>query len=141
RPVPLQLPIGAEHSFAGVVDLIRMVGIVWEGDGKDAKLVESEIPADLADRAAEYRAAMIEAAVELDDAAMEAYLEGKEPDEATLRELIRKGTIKGVFYPMLCGSAFKNKGVQPLLDAVVDFLPSPADREAYRGTDSKTGAG
>jgi elongation factor G len=139
RPVPIQLPIGAEANFRGVVDLIRMKAIVWDGDGKDAKMVEQDIPADLADKAAEYRAAMIEAAVEMDDAAMEAYLDGKEPDEDTLRRLIRKATITSAFYPMMCGSAFKNKGVQPLLDAVVDFLPAPIDREAYKGTDPKTG--
>ncbi|WP_072392945.1 elongation factor G [Hyphomicrobium sp. CS1GBMeth3] len=139
RAVPLQIPIGAESDFKGVVDLIKMKAITWEGDGKDAKMVESEIPADLADKAAEFRAAMIEAAVEMDDAAMEAYLEGKEPDEDTIRKLIRKATITRAFYPMMCGSAFKNKGVQPLLDAVVDFLPSPLDREAYKGIDPKTG--
>jgi elongation factor G len=139
RPVPLQIPIGAEHSFAGVVDLIKMRAIVWDGDGKDAKMIEQDIPADLVDKANEFHAAMIEAAVEMDDAAMEAYLEGNEPDVDTLRALIRKATIKGAFYPMLCGSAFKNKGVQPLLDAVVDFLPSPVDRDAYRGVDPKTG--
>jgi elongation factor G len=139
RPIPLQLPIGAENDFRGVVDLIRMVAITWDGDGKDAKMLEGEIPADLKDRAAEFRSQMIEAAVEMDDAAMEAYLDGKEPDADTLRRLIRKATITSAFYPMLCGSAFKNKGVQPLLDAVVDFLPSPVDRDAYRGTDPKTG--
>jgi elongation factor G len=139
RPIPLQLPIGAENDFRGVVDLIRMVAITWDGDGKDAKMLEGEIPADLKDRALEFRSQMIEAAVEMDDAAMEAYLDGKEPDADTLRRLIRKATITSAFYPMLCGSAFKNKGVQPLLDAVVDFLPSPVDRDAYRGTDPKTG--
>ena len=139
RAVPLQIPIGSEADFKGVVDLIKMKSVIWGGDGKDAKMVEGEIPADLADKAAEFRAAMIEAAVEMDDAAMEAYLEGKEPDEATLRKLIRKATVTRAFYPMLCGSAFKNKGVQTLLDAVVDFLPSPLDREAYKGIDPKTG--
>ena len=140
RAVPLQIPIGAESDFKGVVDLIKMKGYTWEGDAKDAPMVEGEIPADLVDKANEFRAAMIEAAVEMDDAAMEAYLEGNEPDADTLRKLIRKATITRAFYPMLCGSAFKNKGVQPLLDAVVDFLPSPVDREAYKGTDPKTGA-
>ena len=139
KPVPIQLPIGAESNFKGVVDLITMKAIVWEGDTKDSKMIEQEIPADLAEKAAEYRAAMIEAAVDMDDAAMEAYLEGKEPDEDTLRRLIRKATVTGAFYPMMCGSAFKNKGVQTLLDAVVDFLPSPLEREAYKGTDPKTG--
>jgi elongation factor G len=140
RAVPLQIPIGAESDFKGVIDLITMKAITWDGDGKDAKMVEGEIPADLADKAAEFRAAMIEAAVEMDDTAMEAYLEGNEPDEDTIRKLIRKATITRAFYPMMCGSAFKNKGVQPLLDAVVDYLPSPLDREAYKGIDPKTGA-
>ncbi|MEW5964456.1 MAG: elongation factor G [Pseudomonadota bacterium] len=139
RPVPIQLPIGAESSFAGVVDLIKMKGIVWEGDDKGASYKEIDIPADLADKAAEFRSGMIEAAVEMDDDAMAAYLDGQEPDADTLRRLIRKGTITGTFYPMMCGSAFKNKGVQPLLDAVVDFLPCPTDREAYKGIDVKTG--
>jgi elongation factor G len=140
RPVPMQIPIGAESNFQGVIDLITMKAITWDGDGKDAKMVEGDIPADLVDKATEYRAAMIEAAVEMDDAALEAFLEGKEPDADTLRKLVRKATVKGVFYPMYCGSAFKNKGVQPLLDAVVDFLPSPVDREAYKGIDPRTGA-
>ncbi len=139
RPVPIQLPIGAESAFAGVVDLIAMKGYVWDGEDKGATFREVEIPADLVDRANAYRAAMIETIVEMDDAAMEAYLDGKEPDVDTIRRLLRKGTIAGAFYPMMCGSAFKNKGVQPLLDAVVDLLPSPADREAYRGSDPKTG--
>ncbi|AGK58207.1 elongation factor G [Hyphomicrobium denitrificans 1NES1] len=139
RPVPLQIPIGAESNFQGVVDLIKMKSYIWDGDGKDAKMVEGEIPADLVDKANEFRAAMIEAAVEMDDTALEAFLEGKEPDADTLRKLIRKATVKGAFYPMFCGSAFKNKGVQPLLDAVVDFLPAPVDREAYKGIDPKTG--
>ncbi len=139
RAVPLQIPIGAESDFKGVVDLIEMKAITWDGDGKDAKMIKSEIPADLADKAAEFRAAMIEAAVEMDDAVMETYLDGVEPDEATIRRLIRKATITRAFYPMMCGSAFKNKGVQLLLDAVVDFLPAPSDREAYRGIDPKTG--
>ena len=139
RPVPLQLPIGAESSFRGVIDLLTMKAMVWEGDDKGAKFREEEIPADLADKAAEYRAAMIEAAVELDDDAMGAYLEGKEPDIDTLKRLIRKATVTRAFYPMMCGSAFKNKGVQPLLDAVVDFLPAPSDREAFEAIDTKTG--
>jgi len=139
RPVPLQLPIGAESSFAGVIDLLRMKALIWEGDDKGAKFREEEIPADLADKAAEYRAAMIEAAVEMDDDAMAAYLDGQEPDVDTLKRLIRKATVTSKFYPMLCGSAFKNKGVQPLLDAVVDYLPSPADREAFKAIDVKTG--
>ena len=138
RPVPLQLPIGAESSFTGVIDLLRMKALIWEGDDKGAKFREADIPAELADKAAEYRAAMIEAAVELDDDAMGAYLDGREPDLDTLKRLIRKATVTRTFYPMLCGSAFKNKGVQPLLDAVVDFLPSPADRESFDVIDVKT---
>jgi elongation factor G len=140
KPVPLQIPIGAESSFAGVIDLLKMKAIIWEGDDKGAKFREDEIPADLADKAAEYRAAMVEAAVEMDDDAMAAYLDGQEPDVDTLKRLIRKATVGSNFYPMLCGSAFKNKGVQPLLDAVVDYLPSPADREAFKAIDTKTGA-
>lgn len=139
RAVPIQLPIGAENDFRGVVDLIRMIAIVWEGEGKDAAMVEQPIPDDLKAKADEFRGAMIEAAVEMDDAAMEAYLEGNEPDEDTLRKLLRKGTITRAFYPMLCGSAFKHKGVQQVLDAVVDFLPSPADRDDYKCIDVKTG--
>jgi len=116
-----------------------MKAIVWHGDEKDSKFTEEEIPADLAEKAAEYRAQMIEAAVEMDDDVMGAYLDGTEPDVPTLKRLIRKATVKGIFYPMLCGSAFKYKGVQPLLDAVVDYLPSPADREAFEAIDIKTG--
>ena len=137
RPVPIQLPIGAENDFRGIVDLIKQKGYVWEGDDRGATFTEIEIPEDLVDRVAEFRGAMIEAAVEMDDAAMEAYLEGNEPDEETLRKLLRKGTISGTFYPMTCGSAFKNKGVQPLLDAVVDFLPSPTEVPAIRGVNPK----
>ncbi|MCB1520821.1 MAG: elongation factor G, partial [Hyphomicrobiaceae bacterium] len=139
RPVPIQLPIGAENDFAGVVDLIEMRGIIWDGDDKGASFRFVDIPADMADKVAEFRGAMIEAAVEMDDAAMEAYLEGNEPDADTIRKLLRKGTVAGIFYPMLCGSAFKNKGVQPLLDSVVDLLPSPLDRDAYKAIDVKTG--
>src|SRR5690606_29851450 len=118
---------------------IRMKAMTWADETVGAKFVESDIPTDLADKAKEYRELMIEAAVEMDDAAMEAYLDGTEPDDETLRRLIRKAVLSGTFYPMLCGSAFKNKGVQPLLDAVVDFLPSPIDRGAIKGIDYKTG--
>ena len=138
RPVPIQIPIGAENAFEGVVDLITMKALVWRGDDKGATFETIDIPEDLVDKANDYRAAMIEAAVEMDDDAMAAYLDGNEPDEDTLRTLIRKATVSATFYPMMCGSAFKNKGVQPLLDAVVDFLPSPIDREAYHGIDPKT---
>jgi elongation factor G len=140
RPVPIQLPIGAESQFKGIIDLVRMKGVVWAEESLGAKFSDIDIPADLQEQAAEYRLALIEAAVELDDEAMGAYLDGHEPDEETSRRLIRKAVITGAFYPVLCGSAFKNKGVQPLLDAVVDYLPSPIERGAIRGIDYKTGA-
>jgi len=137
RPVAVQLPIGAENQFKGVIDLVRMVGVVWDEETLGAKYHDIEIPAELVDQAKEYREKLIEAAVELDDDAMTAYLEGKEPDEATLKRLIRKATIASTFFPVFCGSAFKNKGVQPLLDAVVDYLPSPLDVPAVKGVDLK----
>ncbi len=138
RAVPLQLPIGSENNFKGMIDLLKMTAMVWDGDGKDAKYAEEPIPADLLEQAKEYRALMIEAAVEMDDDVMATYLDGVEPDIATLKRLIRKATVTRAFYPMLCGSAFKNKGVQVLLDAVVDYLPAPSDREAYKCIDMKT---
>jgi elongation factor G len=138
KPVCIQLPIGSENNFKGIIDLVRMKAVVWEDEGLGAKYHDEDIPADLADKAAEYRFKLVEAAVELDDDAMSAYLEGVEPDEATLKRLIRKAVIGRHFNPVLCGSAFKNKGVQPLLDAVVDYLPSPLDREAIKGIDFKT---
>jgi elongation factor G len=139
RPVAIQLPIGAESQFKGIIDLVRMKGVVWAEESLGAKFSDIDIPADLQKLAAEYRLALIEAAVELDDEVMGAYLDGQEPDEATLRRLIRKAVVTGAFYPVLCGSAFKNKGVQPLLDAVIDYLPSPIERGAIRGIDYKTG--
>ncbi len=138
RPVPLQLPIGIEAGFKGVVDLVRMKAIIWNDESLGAKYEEQEIPADLLEKSKEYRAALVEAAVELDDAVLEKFLEGEEPDEATLKAMIRKAVITGAWYPVLCGSAFKNKGVQPLLDAVVDYLPSPLDRPAIKAIDFKT---
>ncbi|AVT77360.1 elongation factor G [Rhodopseudomonas palustris] len=137
KPVAIQLPIGSESNFKGVIDLVRMKAVVWNDESLGAKFEDAEIPAELLDQAKEYREKMIEAAVELDDDAMSAYLEGNEPDEATLKRLIRKAVLTGAFYPVLCGSAFKNKGVQPLLDAVVDYLPSPIDVPAIKGTDDK----
>ena len=133
KTVVLQLPIGAESDFKGVVDLINMKAIIWEEESLGAKFHEAEIPADLADKAAEYREKMVETVVELDEAAMEAYLEGNEPDIDTIKRLVRKGTCEVEFHPVLCGSAFKNKGVQPMLDAVVDFLPSPVEVPAIKG--------
>jgi elongation factor G len=138
RPVCLQLPIGAESAFKGIIDLIRMKAVVWEEESLGAKFHDEDIPADLLDKAKEYRTRLVEASVELDDEAMSAYLDGHEPDEDTLRRLVRLAVQKRAFNPVLCGSAFKNKGVQPLLDAVVDFLPSPADRGAIGGIDFKT---
>ena len=140
KPVPLQLPIGIENTFRGVVDLVEMRGIVWHDESLGAKYDIVEIPEDMVEQAADYRAKLIEAVVELDDEVMAAYFEGQEPDIATIKRLIRKAVLTGAFYPVLCGSAFKNKGVQPLLDAVVDYLPSPLDVPAIRGTDPKTEA-
>jgi len=137
KPVAIQLPIGAESNFKGLVDLVRMKGVIWDDESLGAKYQDVDIPAELVDQAKEYREMLVEAAVELDDDVMTAYLEGKEPDEATLKRLIRKAVITGAFFPVLCGSAFKNKGVQPLLDAVVDYLPSPVDVPAIKGTDDK----
>ena len=133
KAVPLQLPIGSESSFVGVVDLIEMRAIIWDDETLGATFRYEEIPADLKAMADDYRSRMIEAAVELDDEAMTAYLEGHEPDIATLKSLIRKAVRTLSWYPVLCGSAFKNKGVQPLLDAVVDFLPSPVEVPPIKG--------
>jgi elongation factor G len=138
KPVCIQLPIGSESNFLGIIDLVRMKAVVWDNENLGATFRDEEIPADLADQAVEYRGKMIEAAVELDDAALEKFLEGEEPDEATLKALLRKAVLTRAFTPILCGSAFKNKGVQPLLDAVVDYLPSPLDRGAVDGVDFKT---
>jgi elongation factor G len=140
RPLVLQLPIGAESNFVGIVDLVRMKGIVWKDETLGAEFVVGDIPDNLKAQAAEYRAKLVETAVEMDDAALEAYLGGEEPSEEVLKKCIRKGTIESKFYPVILGSSFKNKGVQPLLDAVVDYLPSPADVAAVKGTslDGKT---
>ena len=138
-PVVLQIPIGAENKFKGVVDLVTMQAIVWDEETLGAKFHIEDIPADLVDKANEFREKMIETVVELDEAAMEAYLEGEEPDEETLRRLIRQGACDVTFYPVLCGSAFKNKGVQPLLDAVIHYMPAPTDVPSIRGIDVKTG--
>ncbi|GJL90238.1 MAG: elongation factor G [Minwuia thermotolerans] len=133
-PIPLQLPIGSESDFVGVVDLINNQAIIWKEETLGAEFEYTEIPADLADKAAEYREAMIEAAVEFDDDAMTAYLEGVEPDADELRRLIRRGVMTSKLIPVLCGTAFKNKGVQPLLDAVVDYMPAPTDVADIRGS-------
>ena len=139
KTLVIQLPIGAESDFKGVVDLIEMKAIVWEEESLGAAYHYEDIPADLADKANEYREQLIEIAVEVDEEAMEAYLEGNEPDKDKLKSLIRKGTCSSAFFPVLCGSAFKNKGVQPLLDAVIDYLPSPVEVPPIKGVDVKTG--
>jgi len=137
--VPVQIPVGAEGEFRGVVDLIHMKALIYTDDlGKESE--EQEIPADLMDLAIEYRERMIEAAVEGDDALMEKYLEGEPISAEEIRAGLRKGTVAGKVVPCLAGSAFKNKGVQPLLDAVVDYLPSPIDVGAVTGVNPKTGA-
>ena len=138
RPVPIQLPIGAENEFKGIINLVTMKAAVWNDESLGAMYDEVEIPADLLEKAKGARADLLEAAVELDDAAMEAYLEGNEPDEATLKALIRKAVLHSTWFPVLCGSSFKNKGVQTLLDAVVDYLPSPVDVPPTKGIDVKT---
>ncbi|NCP12534.1 MAG: elongation factor G [Sphingomonadales bacterium] len=133
RPAVLYIPIGLEADLKGLVDLVHNRAIIWKDESLGAEFVYEDIPADLADEAAVYRSELIELAVEQDDEAMEAYLEGNEPDAATLKALIRKGTLNQSFVPVCCGSAFKNKGVQPLLDAVVDYLPSPLDIPDVQG--------
>ncbi|MCW2310261.1 elongation factor G [Rhodobium gokarnense] len=138
NPAVMQLPVGAESDFAGVVDLLRMKAVIWDAENLGASFHDEEIPADLADRAKEYREKLVEQVVELDEAVMEAYLEGEEPDIDTIKTLIRKGTLSNELVPIFCGSAFKNKGVQPLLDGVVDYLPSPIEVPAIKGIDPKT---
>ncbi|MEE3106769.1 MAG: elongation factor G, partial [Pseudomonadota bacterium] len=132
-PLVMQLPMGSEADFVGVVDLIEMKAVRWLEESLGAKFEVVDIPDDLKEKAEEYRATLVETAVEQDDDAMEAYLEGQEPSAEVLKACIRTGTLSGAFVPVLCGSAFKNKGVQPLLDAVVDFMPSPLDIGATQG--------
>ena len=138
RPVPIQLPIGSETNFKGIIDLVRMKAVVWEDEALGAKFHDEDIPADLLAASEQARAEMIEACAELDDQAMDDYLNGKEIDNPTIKKLLRKAVLTGAFFPVLCGSAFKNKGVQPLLDAVVDYLPSPLDRPSIKGIDPRT---
>jgi elongation factor G len=134
----IQLPIGAESDYQGHIDLVEMNSVIWSGEALGAEFAIGEIPADLVDLSVEWREKLVEKAVELDDVAMEAYLEGNEPSVDLLKKLIRQGTIDNTFVPILCGTAFKNKGVQTLLDAVVDYLPSPVDIPAIKGIDVKT---
>ncbi len=133
KPAVLYLPIGIESQFKGLVDLVENRAIIWLEESLGAKFEYQEIPDDLKEKAAAARQELIELVVDQDDDVMEAYLEGNEPDIATLKKLIRKGTLAMAFVPVVCGSAFKNKGVQPLLDAVVDYLPSPLDVPAIKG--------
>ena len=133
RPMVMQLPIGSEADFLGMVDLVKMQAIIWKDESLGAEFHYTDIPADLADQAAEYRAKLVEMAVEMDDALMETYLDGVEPTEEQLNACIRAGVVKSAFVPVFLGSAFKNKGVQPLLDAVVAYLPSPLDVDAIVG--------
>ena len=140
KAIPIQIPIGSETSLKGLVDLVRMKAVVWDNDGLGANYHDEEIPADMLEGCKTARNYMVENAVELDDDAMTAYLDGEEPSEEVLKTCIRKAVLAGAFYPILCGSAFKNKGVQPLLDAVVDYLPSPLDIPPTKGIDFKTEA-
>ena len=133
KPCPVQIPIGAENSLEGIIDLITMEEWTWQGEDLGATWSRQEIRAELKSKAENLRGEMIELAVEMDDEVMESYLEGEEPSVDTLRTLIRKGTLEMAFVPVLCGSAFKNKGVQPLLNAVIDYLPAPIDVPAYMG--------
>jgi elongation factor G len=137
-PLVMYLPIGSESDLKGVVDLVNNRGIVWQDESLGAKFDYVDIPADLADKAADYRHRLIETVVEQDDEVMEQYLEGNEPDAGTIKKLIRKGTLAQAFVPIVCGSAFKNKGVQPLLDAVVDYMPSPIDIPPIKGVKPDT---
>ena len=140
NPVPIQIPIGAEDNFKGVIDLVRMKALVWEDEAAlGSKYEIKDIPAELQEKAEEYREKMIEAVVETDEELMEKYFAGEELSEEELKKAIKKATIDLAIVPMLCGSAFKNKGVQPLLDAVIDYLPAPIEVDWIKGIDPKTG--
>ena len=135
KPLPIQIPIGSESDFIGVVDLVEMRALTWRGEvQKGEDYAVEEIPADLVDKANEYREALVEAVAETDDALMESYLGGEELTVAQIKAGIRKIVAEGSAYPVLCGSAFKNKGVQPMLDAVIDYLPAPLDLPPVEGT-------
>jgi len=137
-PVAMHLPIGEESDFVGLVDLVKMKALIWKDEALGAEFEEVDIPEDLAEQAAEYREKLVETVLDQDDDALEAYLEGQEPDEATLKKCVRSGTLTGAFVPVFLGSAFKNKGVQPLLDAVIDYLPAPTEVAAIKGVDVNT---
>jgi len=133
NPIPIQIPIGAEDNFRGVVDLVRMKAYVWNDEKKPTDYVEEEIPAEVKDKAEEYRAKLIEAVSETDDSLMEKFFAGEELSEEEIKKGIKAGCLRMTITPMLCGTAFKNKGIQPLLDAVVDYLPAPDEIEAIKG--------
>jgi len=133
NPVPIQIPIGAEDNFRGVIDLVRMKAYVWNDEKKPTDYVEEEIPAELREKAEEYRAKLIEAVSEIDDSLMEKFFAGEELTEEEIKKGIKAGCLRMTITPMLCGTAFKNKGIQPLLDAVVDYLPAPDEIEAIKG--------
>jgi len=138
-PLVTQLPVGIEDTFRGVIDLVKMKAIIWKDESLGAEYAFEEIPEDLIEKAKEYRSLMLDAAIEMDDSLLEKYLSGGEISEQQIKDCIRKGTVSSKFVPVLCGSAFKNKGVQPLLDAVVDYLPSPLDLPPLECIDVKTG--
>jgi elongation factor G len=137
RPLVIQLPVGSEQGFKGIVDLVQMKAMIWKEENLGAEFVESEIPGDLLDQAQDLHTKLVETAVEEDEKLLEAYLDGKQPTVEQLKACIRKGTVSFRFVPVLCGAAFKNKGVQPLLDAVVDYLPSPLDIPPVEATKPK----
>ena len=140
RPVALQLPIGSEEKFAGVIDLVQMKAVVWEDESLGAKFRVEAIPEDMIAQAREYREKLLEAVADSDESIMEKYLEGKDIGESELRRGIRKAALAIKVIPVLCGSAFRNKGVQPLLDAVVEYLPSPLDIPPVKGINPESGA-
>jgi elongation factor G len=137
NPVVIQLPIGSEDKFKGVIDLVKMKAIVWHDESLGASFEYTDIPEDMKEQAEEYRSQLVEKAVEMDDKLMDAYLNGEEISEADLKRCIRKGAISSKLIPVLCGSAFKNKGVQPLLDCVIDYLPSPVDIPPAEGESAR----
>ena len=138
KAFPIQIPIGAEGSFKGIVDLVKMKALVWSGEELGATFDEIPVPADLAEKAKQYRDKLVEALSDFDDQVAEKFLNGKEVSDKELMPVIRKATVSGKFFPMLCGSSFKNKGVQPLLDAVCDYLPSPMDVPPLNAVNTET---
>ncbi|HJD64147.1 MAG TPA: elongation factor G [Rickettsia endosymbiont of Sericostoma sp.] len=139
KPLVIQLPVGIEENFKGVIDLVKMKAIIWKDESLGAEYSYGDIPSDMLEKAEEYRALLVEMVAEIDDHLMEKYLSAEEFTEEEIKSVIRKGTIDRAFFPVLCGSAFKNKGVQPLLDAVVDYLPSPVDIGIVRGIEVDSG--